>query len=839
MRPYLAIIKDSFRAAFASNVLYVLLGLITVLLVAIAPFHYQEVLDWQIKLREHVSNPQLFVERLVEGKDSDPKIKSVWDALPADLQKELVTTAEKLKNEGITLGEMDQDDQGGAVSVEIEDSDDRRRRRRGGRNGNPLEDYPVFEKLVDALNEVIQDKDFYKQEIWDDGLLPNEAQELVDAGETSLNEERSRRLNRLLIADAFGSAIQSGADTTLDFYYLVWKIPIFSTNTTHQQFANNFASGIPWFFDKFVMSIGLLIAILVTANIIPETFDPGSLNLLLSKPVSRWGLLVAKFIGGCAFIALCATYLFCGTWLWLGLGMGIWDKGILFSIPIYILAFAIYYSVSTLVGIWYRSAILSVILTGIFWAICFGVGYSYFLVDNRMQNSEITKLVAVDDQVLQVDPLKKVYLWDQAKNEWELELKAPLAKEQEVGIGIALFFGPIGPLPGGLGPIYDAASKTLITGLINLADPSSIGQQECYVSQTVKIDFKKAGRFPRDTVALFTTEQGPLAITSSGKLYRLKQDALSSLLDVADESKASDKDDQADSQSNAEPDQVDSTPDKKTDNEKKSKPVELFEELASTRTIVRGGKNIDLNRHNRELLIYRMGEITVFAPDQGTYKQRAKLKIDTGIESNSMSCFVSYQGDTIVLVLGNGQVITVDAKNMVEKNGYLPETRSAVEQLEASADGRWVAIVYKNGYLWLLDNQDDAKIQKADFKGQGSISTIEFVGNQIWIADRTDRATMYDLETGMEVKRFDPKGDWFKFAYRYVLTPVYKVFPKPGELYKVATHLSSTSDTRYNREVDLTRATESKDPWSPLWSGLGFMVAVLAIACFTFSRKDY
>ena len=98
---------------------------------------------------------------------------------------------------------------------------------------------------------------------------------------------------------------------------------------------------------------------------------------------------------------------------------------------------------------------------------------------------------------------------------------------------------------------------------------------------------------------------------------------------------------------------------------------------------------------------------------------------------------------------------------------------------------------------------------------------------------------MYDLESGTEVKRFDPKGDWFKFAYRYVLTPVYKVFPKPGELYKVATHLSSTSDTRYNREVDLTRATESKDPWSPLWSGLGFMVAVLALACFTFSRKDY
>ena len=37
MRPYLAIIKDSFREAFASKVLWVLLALITLLLIALAP----------------------------------------------------------------------------------------------------------------------------------------------------------------------------------------------------------------------------------------------------------------------------------------------------------------------------------------------------------------------------------------------------------------------------------------------------------------------------------------------------------------------------------------------------------------------------------------------------------------------------------------------------------------------------------------------------------------------------------------------------------------------------------------------------------------------------------
>ena len=102
------------------------------------------------------------------------------------------------------------------------------------------------------------------------------------------------------------------------------------------------------------MSIGLLIAILVTANMVPETFEPGSLNLLLSKPISRWGLYTAKFVGGCVFIALCAGYLFLGVWVWLGLAMEVWDRAILLSIPLYVIVFAIYFSVSAFVGLLWR-----------------------------------------------------------------------------------------------------------------------------------------------------------------------------------------------------------------------------------------------------------------------------------------------------------------------------------------------------------------------------------------------------------------------------------------------------------------------------------------------------
>ncbi len=846
MRPYLAIIKDSFRAAFASRVLYVLLGLITLLLLALAPIHYREVLDWKIKRDQHLPDPALLVERLVERKD-DPDsrgIARIWDLLPEDLHEKLIAIVKRDDAKAQEAKALTSTGSG----VQIEFKDDDQPHGSGGLRtssqpeGNPLEDFPVYDSLVEELNNIIQDRDFYREEDWSDLVISvsPEAQELIESGVESLSEERSRRLNRLLIADALGSAIQNGAATALDFYYLFWKMSIFSTNTTHQQFATTFSSTIPWFFDKFVMSIGLFIAILVTANIIPETFDSGSLNLLLSKPVSRWGLLVSKFIGGCAFVALCGAYLFAGTWLWLGLGMGIWDRGILFAIPVYILVFAIYYSVSTLVGIWYRSAILSVILTAIFWAVCFGVGYSYSLLDNRMQNGEIVDLVPVSDSVLQVDPLKKVYGWDEKEKKWETKLKASMAQEQEISIGIALFIAPLGTVPGGLGPIYDAVSNTLISGTVNLADPRSMNHQDCFISDGNKINFEVKGKFPRNAVGLLASKQGPISVNSSGELFLLKSESL--LSTAADDIETEDNSPNGgESKTNDESeasDEIETS--EETNNNTTTNEVELFERIGSTRTTVRNGKYIDLNQKNQEIVVYRRGEISVFEPTDEGYRRKATLEIDTGVTSLTMSCWIRYQGDIITLVLGNGQIITVDAIKLLEKNGYLPETRSAVKQLEASPDGRWVAVVYRNETLWLLDNENPDQIKKASLSGQGSISSVKFDDqNRIWVADRTDRATLYDLESKQKLKSLEPESNWFAFAYRYALGPVYRVFPKPGELYKVVTYLSSTGDTKYNRDVDLALTSETKHPFGPLWSGLGFMVMVLFVACTLFHFKDF
>ena len=187
-----------------------------------------------------------------------------------------------------------------------------------------------------------------------------------------------------------------------------------------------------------------------------------------------------------------------------------------------------------------------------------------------------------------------------------------------------------------------------------------------------------------------------------------------------------------------------------------------------------------------------------------------------------------------------GKTVAVDATTLEEKNGYLPETRSAVKQLVASPDGRWVAVLYRNETLWLLDNENPEQIKKAPFEGQGTISCVRFEKqNRIWVANHIDRATLYDLESKKQLKNYEPESNWFAFAYRYAVGPLYKVFPKPGELYKVVTYLSSTGDTKYNRDVDLALGSETPDPFGPLWSGLGFMGLILCLSCMLFHFKDF
>ena len=94
MTKYLAIIKDSFREALASRVLWIVLVLITLFLVAIAPFGYQEVLTWELGDND-VRPWEELMDQVRDAGESDEATpaKRVWQSLDEDTQKQLLSVA--------------------------------------------------------------------------------------------------------------------------------------------------------------------------------------------------------------------------------------------------------------------------------------------------------------------------------------------------------------------------------------------------------------------------------------------------------------------------------------------------------------------------------------------------------------------------------------------------------------------------------------------------------------------------------------------------------------------------------------------------------------------------
>ena len=75
-------------------------------------------------------------------------------------------------------------------------------------------------------------------------------------------------------------------------------------------------------------------------------------------------------------------------------------------------------------------------------------------------------------------------------------------------------------------------------------------------------------------------------------------------------------------------------------------------------------------------------------------------------------------------------------------------------------------------------------------------------------------------------------------GYRYVLDPLYTIFPKPGELDKTFQYLLSGKETEDSGE-DLSMAQQNLNPWSPLLSSALFTLVVLAVACVYIEWQEF
>jgi hypothetical protein len=89
-------------------------------------------------------------------------------------------------------------------------------------------------------------------------------------------------------------------------------------------------------------------------------------------------------------------------------------------------------------------------------------------------------------------------------------------------------------------------------------------------------------------------------------------------------------------------------------------------------------------------------------------------------------------------------------------------------------------------------------------------------------------------------QRFSPNSGLLLNGYRYILVPLYTIFPKPGELDKTFDYLISGKETEKTEgHADLTSAQRAIDPWTPLWSSAVFTLIVLAAACAYIEWQEF
>ena len=112
-----------------------------------------------------------------------------------------------------------------------------------------------------------------------------------------------------------------------------------------------------------LFTAGIFLSLFATSNLIPSLLSPGSIDLLISKPVSRTQILLGRYLGSISIVAFNIFYLVIFSWLIISIKTTIWNFGFLLAGFMILLTFAVLFSLMTLMGIITRSGPFSLMIT--------------------------------------------------------------------------------------------------------------------------------------------------------------------------------------------------------------------------------------------------------------------------------------------------------------------------------------------------------------------------------------------------------------------------------------------------------------------------------------------
>jgi len=775
MKPYFAVLYDSFQESVRSKVLWILLAAWTLILAALFPLSISQGESYAFTFAD-IENPRQILDNLAAasaGKGTRAQ-KAVFAKLDEDFQG--VLTQRESNKRRIFTG-----------------------------------------MLIGAFNKLLSNEELYSKESWPNADRRKELKPIIE------NESKSpaelEKLNRSLIDLAFPGLTRSASGQASWITYAGIKLG--SALPFNEQLIKPFIESAIF---PLVMWLGLgigamLVAIIITSPMIPDMFQTGSLHLLLSKPLSRNLLFLTKFIGGCIFVAFNIIFLLIGLYVYAGTRLGIWNTGILWCIPLFIFSFMIFYSVSAFVGLVWKNPIICVVITALFWGICFCVGlihssFNFFL--NVQPQTQ--RIYSINDTVMLTTQQGRIQFWDEESKTWKTgygevdgqKVMGPVWLESEK----AIYFGRPRSNPFGMGGGQGAKLEFARTP--ELADPND----KTFPSKIWEDPRMDSGPdLPSEPLQIIPWKN-TLAVLNESGLYRFNP---MNATQTEERNQVADLVGRAFSgvfgNGNA-----------------KLPSTTAFVELAPNDWNLTKPMDISASPSFQRLLTYSRGTLILWDSVDETLKKVNELKLD--IPPDTVAVIGANDSDCIVCPNGLKPIV-VDVETMQVRRQLDEVGEVTIKQVVADQQGN-LLMLSPEGTVWRFDGQVD-KISQPTFPGQGRVHAIQFTKDgQLWVAHSGKQADLCDLTSNQSIRSLRPKSSVVEMIFNYGISPFYEINPKPAAVNETISYVLKNPKNKslaVDRN-DLDAPTIQTDPWKPIWTNSLFVIVMLSISCWFLSRQD-
>ena len=774
MKPYIAVLYDSFQESVRSKVLWILLAAWTLILAALFPLSVSQGESYAFTFAD-IENPRLILDNLASasaGKGTRSQ-KAVFSKLDEEFQ-----------------------------AILVQRQNNKRRIFTG--------------MLITAFNKLLSNKELYSKEAWPTADSRKELKPLIE------NENRTaselEKLNRGLIDLTFPGLTRSASGQASWITYGGLKLGGALPFT--EQLIKPFIESVIF---PLVMRLGLgiaamFIAIIITSPMIPDMFQTGSLHLLLSKPLSRNLLFLTKFLGGCIFVAFNIVFLLVGLYFYAGIRLGIWNLGILWCIPLFIFAFMIFYSVSAFVGLIWKNPIICVVITAVFWGLCFGVGLIHFYFDFFLHiQPQTQRIYAINNTVMLATQQGRIQFWDEESKSWKTaygdvdgqKVMGPVWLESEKGIYFGRpRFNPFG-MGGGQGVKLEFARTP------DLADPSD---------KTFSSKIWEDGRMdsgpdlPTDPLQIIPWKN-TLAVLNENGIFRFnpigaaKSEELKPLAGMISRAVSG-----------------------MMGNSAGNLPSEAFVELAPKEWKLSKPMDVSASPTFQHLLTYSRGKVCRWRSEQETLMRETELDLE--IPPGTVATLGT--NDTTCIVCPNGmKPFVIDVETMQVRRQLDEMGEVTIKQLVADSMGN-LMMLSPEGVIWQFDARTEKAI-KPSLVGQGKVHAIHFTKDgQLWVAHSGKKADLWDMNENSSKRSLRPKASVAEMIYGYVISPFYEVNPKPAAVNETIEYVLRNPKNKslaVDRN-DLDAPTIQTDPWRPIWTNFLFVAVMLSISCWYLSRQD-